>query len=131
VFSHLQQATKDILQNIFKNNSTFCPEYKVFCLGQIQNITEYHSPYVQAYVVDMLVIIKYCGVFQDKNIYGMELSTGKILEENLVQSGDEFTFQQDNNLKRKAKSTLELLTKKTVTVPERPSYSMTLIYGKT
>ena len=33
----------------------------------------------------------------------MELSTGKILEENLVQStfhqtlGDEFTFQQDNN----------------------------------
>ena len=35
----------------------------------------------------------------------MELSTDKILEENLVQSsfhltlGDEFTFQQDNNLK--------------------------------
>ena len=34
----------------------------------------------------------------------MELSTGKILEENLVQSafhqtlGDEFTFQQYNNL---------------------------------
>ena len=48
------------------------------------------------------------------------LSTCKILEENLVQSafhqtlGDEFTFQQDNNLKHKAKSTLELLTKKTV-----------------
>ena len=40
----------------------------------------------------------------------MELSTGKILEENLVQSafhqtlGDEFTFQQDNNLKHKVKS---------------------------
>ena len=36
----------------------------------------------------------------------MELSTGKILEENLVQTafhqtlGDEFTFQQDNNLKQ-------------------------------
>ena len=34
----------------------------------------------------------------------MELSTGKIIEENLVQSAfhqtldDEFTFQQDNNL---------------------------------
>ena len=34
----------------------------------------------------------------------MELRTGKILEENLVQSalhqtqGDDFTFQQDNNL---------------------------------
>jgi hypothetical protein len=32
--------------------------------------------------------------------------------------GDEFTFQQDNNLKHKAKSALELLTKKTVNVPE-------------
>ena len=36
---------------------------------------------------------------------GIELSTGKILEENLVQSafqqtlGDKFTFQQENNLK--------------------------------
>jgi hypothetical protein len=52
-------------------------------------------------------------------INGIELSTGKILEENLVQSayqqtlGDKFTFQQDNNTKHKAKSTLELLTKKT------------------
>ena len=42
----------------------------------------------------------------------MELSTGKILEENLVQSafhqklGDEFPFQQDNHLKHKAISTL-------------------------
>jgi hypothetical protein len=56
-------------------------------------------------------------------------TTVKILEENLVQSafhqilGDEFTFQQDNNLKHMAKYTLELLTKKTVNVPEWPSYS--------
>jgi hypothetical protein len=62
----------------------------------------------------------------------MELSTGKTLEENLVQSacqqtlGDEFTFQQDNNLKHNAKSTLELLTKKTVNVLEWPSYSFDL-----
>uniref|UniRef100_A0A674C1G2 Tc1-like transposase DDE domain-containing protein n=1 Tax=Salmo trutta TaxID=8032 RepID=A0A674C1G2_SALTR len=62
----------------------------------------------------------------------MELSTDKILEENLVHSafnqtlGDKFTFQQDNNLKHKAKSTLELLTKKTVNVPEWPSYSFDL-----
>ena len=52
----------------------------------------------------------------------MELSKGTILEENLVvfafhqTQGDEFTFQQDNNLNHKAKSTLELLTKKTVNV---------------
>ena len=61
----------------------------------------------------------------------MKLSTGKILEENLVQSAihqtleDEFTFQQDNNLKHKTKSQ-ELLTKKTVNGPELPSYSFDL-----
>jgi hypothetical protein len=47
----------------------------------------------------------------------MEVNTGKIIEDNLVPSafhqtlGDEFTFEQDNNLKHKAKSTLELLSK--------------------
>ena len=59
----------------------------------------------------------------------MELSTGRILEGNLVQSAfhktlaDEFSFRHDNNLKHNAKLTLELLTKKTVNVPEWPSYS--------
>ena len=69
----------------------------------------------------------------------MELSTGKILEKNLVWSafhqtlGDEFTFHHDNNVKHTAKSTLELLTKKTVNVPEWPRDSLNvnvLIYGK-
>ena len=52
----------------------------------------------------------------------MKLIKGKILEGNLFQSafhqtlGDEFTIQQANNLKHKAKSTLELFTKKTVNV---------------
>ena len=56
----------------------------------------------------------------------MELSRDKILKENLIQPtfrqslGDEFTFQQDNNLKHKAKSTLDFLTKKTVNVQEWP-----------
>uniref|UniRef100_A0A4W5M8B0 Inositol monophosphatase 1 n=1 Tax=Hucho hucho TaxID=62062 RepID=A0A4W5M8B0_9TELE len=51
---------------------------------------------------------------------GMERSTGKILEEYLFQFslhqrlGEEFTFQQDDNLQHNAKSTLELLTKKTI-----------------
>jgi hypothetical protein len=62
----------------------------------------------------------------------MKLSTSKILEENLVQPafqqtlGDELTFQQDNTIKHKAKLTLELLTKKTVNVPEWPSCSFDL-----
>jgi hypothetical protein len=61
----------------------------------------------------------------------MELSTGKILEEILEESifqlaflqtlEDEITFQQDN-LNHKAKSTLMLLTKKTVNVPGWMSY---------
>ena len=57
----------------------------------------------------------------------MELSIGKILEENQSAFhqtlGDQFSFQQYNMLKHKAKSTRELLTKKTVNVPEWPSYS--------
>ena len=61
---------------------------------------------------------------------GIELSTGKILEENLVQSafqqilGNKFTFQQDNNLRHKVKSAL--LTKTTLNVPELPNYSFDL-----
>ena len=58
--------------------------------------------------------------------------TCKIIEDNLVQSAfhqtlrDSFTLHQDNNIKHKAKSTLELLTKKTVNVPEWPSCSFDL-----
>jgi hypothetical protein len=58
------------------------------------------------------------------NINGIELGTGKFLEENLVQSAfpqtlrDTFTFQQDNNLKHKAKYTQQLVTKTTLNVPE-------------
>jgi hypothetical protein len=57
----------------------------------------------------------------------MELKTGKILEENLLQSAlsqtleEQFTFHQDNNLQHKAKSTLELLTMKAVNVTDWPT----------
>ena len=63
---------------------------------------------------------------------GIDLSTGKILEENLVQSafqktlGDKFTIQLDNNLKQ-AKCTLELLTTTTLHCPEWPRHSFDLI----
>ena len=57
----------------------------------------------------------------------MELSTGKnlVLFAFYQSLGDKSTFQQDNNTKHKAKSTLELLTKKTVNVPEWTSYRLT------
>ena len=47
--------------------------------------------------------------FYRTKINGIELSTGKITEENMVQSAfqqtlrDKFNFQQANNLKHKAK----------------------------
>ena len=75
----------------------------------------------------MLVIIKSFRIKKNR----IELSTGTILEENLVQSalhqtlGDEFTFQKYNKLKLKAKSTLEWLTK-TVNVPEWPVLTFAL-----
>ena len=59
----------------------------------------------------------------------IELRTSKILKETLVlypfqqTLGNKSTFQQDNNLKHKAKYTLELLTKMTLNVAEWPSYS--------
>jgi hypothetical protein len=83
--------------------------------------------------MDMLVIGKdYEGFFDDKKKQNIATSLGKILEEKLVQSafqqtlGDKFTFHQDSNLKHKAKSTLELLTKTTWNLPEWPSYSLDL-----
>jgi hypothetical protein len=72
------------------------------------------------------------GEFVGIKRYGTQLSTGKALEENLVQSSlqqtpeDKCIFQLDNNLKHKAKSTLELLTKTTLNFPEGLSYSFDL-----
>ena len=51
----------------------------------------------------------------------------RIIEENLLEStmnlklGRRFTFQQDNDLKNKAKPTLEWLKKKKINVLEWPS----------
>jgi hypothetical protein len=58
---------------------------------------------------------------QTLNIY---LSMMKLLQSALHQTlGEEITFQSDNNLKQKAKSTLELLSKNTVNAPEWTNYS--------
>jgi hypothetical protein len=70
--------------------------------------------------------------FCKEEINRIELSTCKMLEENLVHSafqqtfGDKFTFKQDNNLNHKVKDTPELLTKMTLNVPEWPSSSFDL-----
>jgi hypothetical protein len=56
-------------------------------------------------------------------INGSAISTDKMLHKIVIQSafqqtlGDELPFQQDNNLKHKAKSTLELLIKMTLNIP--------------
>ena len=80
-----------------------------------------------------LVIVKDWGVFQDKK----KIQNGAKHRQNLKAKpgsvdlhqtlGEEFTFQQDNIQKHKANSILELLTKKTVNVPEWESYSFDLI----
>ena len=63
-------------------------------------------------IFGMLVINK--DETKNVQINRIELSTRKILQETLGQSafqqtlGDEFTFQQDDNLKHKAKSKQEL-----------------------
>jgi hypothetical protein len=63
----------------------------MFGANPMKHITEYHSSYFQAlwwlhHVMCILVIVKDWEVFQDKKNNGMELSTGKILEVNLVPS---------------------------------------------
>ena len=76
----------------------------MFGANPTQHISEYHSSYVHAglwlhHVMGMLVIGKGLGSFFRIKINAIELSTGKILEENLFQSafqqilGDKFTFQ--------------------------------------
>ena len=65
----------------------------------------------------MLVVVKDCGVFQDKKKWigakNRQNPRGNIIHSDFHQTlGEEFTFQQDSNLKHKVKSTLEFLTKK-------------------
>ena len=79
----------------------------------------------------MLVIVKDWGVFQDKNIHGMEQSTGKILEGNMVQSAFHQHWVTNSSFSRtityNTRTNLhKVLTKKTVNVPEWPSYSFDL-----
>ncbi|CDQ67596.1 unnamed protein product [Oncorhynchus mykiss] len=60
-----------------------------------------------------------------------EAGRGDVSEDFNMESinGDKISFQQDKNLKHKAKYTLELLTKMTLNVPKWPSYSFDLKMG--
>ena len=108
------------------------------CLGQIQHNTSLSTTLHIFKHGGGCIMLWVCfslartGQFLRIKINRIELSTGKILDENLVHSafqhtqGDEFTFQQDNNLQQKAKYILVLLTKMTLNVPDWPSYSFDL-----
>ena len=97
-------------------------------LSTILHIFKQGGGCIMLWVCLSLSWTRYGGI----KINGIELSTGKLLEENLVQTafyqtlGDKSPFQEDINIKCKAKSTLELLTKTTLNVPELPSYSFDL-----
>jgi hypothetical protein len=73
------------------------------------------------------------GILGGIKINGIKLNTGKILEENLVQSafqqtlGNKFTFQQGNNLKHSQIYTgVAYQDDMECTVPGWPSYSFDL-----
>jgi hypothetical protein len=99
--------------------SNVCPEYRMLYLGQIQeNITLHIFKYEGGCVISWVCLSSARpGKFFMIERNGIELSTGKILEENLVQSA----FHQ--TLKHKAKYTLESLTKMMMNVPERHIYN--------
>jgi hypothetical protein len=75
-----------------QSNSLFVLKSVMFGATPIQHITEYHSPYFQAYECYGYSCYGFScnheglGSFSGYKINRMELSTGKILEENLVQS---------------------------------------------
>ena len=100
---------------------------KRYVWGKIHHITEYHSMFFKD-GGDCIILWVCLSSARNMEFFRIkrnriQLNTDNILEENLLQStlhqtlGEEFPFQRDNNLQHKAKSTLELLTKKTVNVP--------------
>ena len=116
---------------MWQRNVHLVPNTK--CLGQIQHNTSLSTTLqIFKHGGGCIMLWVYLPAAKTREFFriqinGIELSTGKILEENLVQSafhqalGDKFTLQQDNNLKHKAKSTLELLTKMIFNILEWPS----------
>ena len=76
--------------------------------------------------MDMLVVSKDCEFFRIKETeYSYKYWQNSRKHGSAFQQilRDKFTFQHYNNLKHKAKSTLQLLTKTTLNVPEWPSYN--------
>ena len=95
-----------------------CPECKALCLWQIQHNTSLSTTHHIIKRGGGSIMLWIClssaktREFLRIKRNGMELSTGNILEENMVQFafqltlGDKFTFQQGNNLKLKVNYTV-------------------------
>ena len=103
------------------------------CYVCVKSNTTHH--WVPLFIFSSMVVAASCygytyhqqgrGRFLGIKINGIELSTGWF---SLLSNRHRYkpTFQQDNNIKHKAKSTLVFLTKKTLNVPDWPSYSFDL-----
>jgi hypothetical protein len=124
----MQLGTKVIMQKHMAKEYTFWLKCKALCLGQINRslsncflIFKHGGGCIMLWV---FLTSENTGEFFRIKINWIGLSTGNILEENLLKFallqrlGEEFTFQQDNNLRPKNKSTLKLLELKTSTVPK-------------
>ena len=116
---------------------TLFHEYKVFISGKSNNTSLCTTLHIFKYGGGCIMLWVCLSSARTRQFFmiernGIQLCTSKILEENLVQSafqqtlGDKFTFQQQNNLKGKAKFTMELLTNMTLNIPEWPTYSFDL-----